>query len=171
MNAVEECNCRLQEDNMNGEFWKGLDRLVAECEIVIDRPKGSAHPHYPHVIYRMDYGYLRGTTAMDGGGIDLWRGSRQDGHVDAVICTVDLLKKDSEIKLLIGCSEEEIFDSENLIDEGFSAKDISEDNSDCFYSGTLTFSKGTRSFSVKVCDYASAGSEKLSDDKYFSIYF
>ena len=26
---------------------------------------------------------------------------------DAVICTIDLLKKDSEIKILIGCTEEE----------------------------------------------------------------
>lgn len=71
----------------------------------------------------------------------------------------------------VGCSEEEIFDAENLIDEGFSAKAISERASDCFYRGTLTFTKGKRQFSVKVCDYASAGSEKLSDDKYFNIYF
>ena len=93
---------------MNGEFWRALDKLVEECEIVIDRPKGSAHPRYPDVIYRMDYGYLRGTTAMDGGGIDLWLGTKQDRRVDAVICTVDLLKKDSEIKLLIGCTGEEM---------------------------------------------------------------
>lgn len=26
---------------------------------------------------------------------------------DAVICTIDLLKKDSEIKILIGCTDEE----------------------------------------------------------------
>ena len=44
---------------------------------------------------------------MDGGGIDVWKGTRQNPAVDAVICTVDLIKKDSEIKLLIGCTEEE----------------------------------------------------------------
>jgi inorganic pyrophosphatase len=44
---------------------------------------------------------------MDGGGIDIWRGSLSDSVCDAVVCTVDLLKKDSEIKLLIGCAEEE----------------------------------------------------------------
>ncbi|MGI6753695.1 MAG: hypothetical protein ACOX31_05240 [Eubacteriales bacterium] len=29
------------------------------------------------------------------------------GRVDAIIVTVDLLKRDSEIKILIGCSEAE----------------------------------------------------------------
>jgi len=43
---------------------------------------------------------------MDGGGIDVWIGTESDS-IDAVICTVDLLKKDSEIKLLIGCNEDE----------------------------------------------------------------
>ena len=43
---------------------------------------------------------------MDGGGIDVWLGTG-DGGVNAVICTVDLLKKDSEIKILIGCTREE----------------------------------------------------------------
>ena len=31
-----------------------------------------------------------------------------DKQVNAIICTVDLMKRDSEIKLLIGCTEEEI---------------------------------------------------------------
>ena len=45
---------------------------------------------------------------MDGGGIDLWLGSLVDKKLNAIICTVDLMKKDSEIKLLIGCSDEEM---------------------------------------------------------------
>ncbi len=43
---------------------------------------------------------------MDGTGIDIWVGSAEK-KIDAVICTVDLMKKDSEIKILIGCTEEE----------------------------------------------------------------
>lgn len=87
-------------------FWSALDRLVAEANIVIDRPKGSNHPKYKAFIYPVDYGYLENTTSMDGGGIDVWRGTNGD-VIDAIIVTVDLLKKDSEIKVLIGCSEEE----------------------------------------------------------------
>ena len=88
------------------QFWSALDTLVRQSEIVIDRPRGSAHPRYPDFIYPVDYGYLKNTASMDGGGIDVWLGTG-DGGVNAVICTVDLLKKDSEIKILIGGTREE----------------------------------------------------------------
>ena len=87
-------------------FWQDIDKLVGESKIIIDRPKGSRHPKYPDCIYPVDYGYLEGTTAMDGGGIDVWKGTNGD-YIDAIICTVDLLKRDSEVKILIGCTEEE----------------------------------------------------------------
>ncbi len=90
----------------NEEFWNALDELVNKSEIVIDRPKGSAHPKYPDFIYRVDYGYLRDTSSMDGAGIDVWVGSG-DKKIDAIMCIVDLKKRDSEIKILIGCTEEE----------------------------------------------------------------
>lgn len=90
----------------NSEFWKALDELVCKSEIVIDRPKGTPHPEFPDFIYHVDYGYLKNTTAMDGAGIDVWVGSGEK-QIDAIMCIVDLLKKDSEIKILIGCTEEE----------------------------------------------------------------
>ena len=93
---------------MNNEFWQAIDSLASSGRIVIDRPKGSRHPKYPDCIYPVDYGYLENTTSMDGGGIDVWRGSLTSNKVDSIICTVDLMKKDSEIKLLMGCTEEEM---------------------------------------------------------------
>ena len=87
-------------------FWEAVDQLVSQSEIVIDRPKGSAHPRYPDYLYPLDYGYLKDTASMDGSGIDVWVGSGKK-TVDAMVCTVDLLKKDSEMKILIGCTEEE----------------------------------------------------------------
>ena len=92
---------------MNNGFWTALDMLVAVSEIIIDRAKGSAHPRYPNFIYPLDYGYLKNTTAMDGGGIDVWCGSDAAGKIDAVMCIVDLVKRDTEIKILIGCTEEQ----------------------------------------------------------------
>ena len=89
------------------EFWLALETLVENSEVVIDRPKGSTHPKYPGFVYPVDYGYLKETSSMDGGGIDVWMGSDQKRQIDAVICTVDLMKKDSEIKILICCTEEE----------------------------------------------------------------
>lgn len=85
-------------------FWEALDELVNNSEIVIDRPKGTVHPKYPNFIYRVDYGYLRNTASMDGAGIDVWVGSGEK-KVDAIMCIVDLMKRDSEIKILIGCTE------------------------------------------------------------------
>jgi inorganic pyrophosphatase len=89
-------------------FWQHIDKLVFEAEVVIDRPAGTAHPRYPDFIYPLDYGYLRGTSAGDGGGIDVWRGSLPEGNVCGVICTVDLTKRDSEIKILLGCTPQEM---------------------------------------------------------------
>jgi len=91
----------------NDKFWTSLGKLITECEIEIDRPKGTAHPKKKEMIYPVDYGFLKGTKSPDNAGIDVFVGSMKNKVVDAVICTVDLYKKDSEIKMLIGCSEKE----------------------------------------------------------------
>lgn len=75
---------------------------------MIDRAKGTGHPRFPEHVYPVDYGYLDGTTTVDGGGIDVWVGASGDGRIGAILCSVDLLKRDAEIKLLIGCTEDEI---------------------------------------------------------------
>lgn len=91
----------------DSEFWAAIEKLVSESEIIIDRPKGSAHPKFPDFVYKVDYGYLSNTTSMDNGGIDVWVGTDQRKQIDAVMCIVDLMKRDSEIKILIGCTEPE----------------------------------------------------------------
>jgi len=98
----------MKDIMINDSFWTALEEIVSRSEIVIDRPKGSAHPRYPDMIYPLDYGYLSGTTSMDGDGIDVWAGSLPERQVNAVVCTVDLLKGDSEIKILLGCTEAEM---------------------------------------------------------------
>ena len=55
----------------------------------------------------MDYGYLDGTKSSDNEGIDVWLGTDAEQKLDAIVCTVDLVKRDSEIKLLIGCTPAE----------------------------------------------------------------
>lgn len=50
---------------------------------------------------------MANTASMDGGGIDVWVGTDDKKQIDAVMCVVDLLKRDSEIKILIGCTDEE----------------------------------------------------------------
>ncbi len=88
-------------------FWNALEELVVNSKINIDRPKGSHHPRFSNVVYEVDYGYLENTSSMDGDGIDVWIGTSSGKEIDAIMCIVDLMKKDSEIKILIGCTEEE----------------------------------------------------------------
>ncbi len=94
-------------DIYNTDFWRTLDELVRQSKIVIDRPKGTVHPEFPDFIYKVDYGYLENTSSMDGAGIDVWVGTKESKSIDAIMCIVDILKKDSEIKIPIGCTEEE----------------------------------------------------------------
>jgi inorganic pyrophosphatase len=89
------------------EFWEYLDRLVAASRLVIDRPKGSRHPRYAHITYPVDYGFLEGTTTVDGAGLDVWAGTIPQKNLNALVLTVDLFKRDVEIKLLLGCTEAE----------------------------------------------------------------
>jgi len=94
--------------NSHNEFWHYLETLIAQSEIVIDRPRDSAHPVYVDTIYPLDYGYLAGTVAADGGGIDIWLGTLDDKQVTGIVSSIDLLKKDAEVKILYGCTEDEM---------------------------------------------------------------
>jgi inorganic pyrophosphatase len=92
---------------VNENFWRVLEQLVTSSRITIDRPKGSVHPRFAEIIYPLDYGFLEETMASDKGGIDVFVGSLE-AQVTGVIMTVDLEKRDAEMKILIGCSGDEL---------------------------------------------------------------
>jgi inorganic pyrophosphatase len=92
----------------DNEFWEYLKKMVMENEIIIDRPKGTKHPKYSDMVYELDYGYIKNTKANDGNEIDVFKGSLHNKNVNTIICTIDLLKHDIEIKILIGCTISEI---------------------------------------------------------------
>jgi inorganic pyrophosphatase len=89
---------------MQDKLFDKLSQIVKESKVVIDRPKDSEHPRFPEYIYPLDYGYLDGTQSQDGGGIDVWLGSGDRSDIYGILVIVDALKKDSEIKILLGCS-------------------------------------------------------------------
>lgn len=89
-------------------FWERLKIILNESELVIDRPKGSTHPKYSKIVFPLDYGYLKNTSGGDGNEIDVWLGSLENKTLNAIACTVDVLKRDTEIKLIVGCSDHEI---------------------------------------------------------------
>ena len=93
---------------MSRDFWDYLQDLIDTSQIVIDRPKGSIHPRFPNTGYPVDYGYLKETTSIDGSGVDIWVGSIGKRKIVGVLCTVDLLKRDTEVKIIYDCTEDEI---------------------------------------------------------------
>jgi inorganic pyrophosphatase len=84
---------------IDARFWELTDALVRAHPLTIDRPRGSAHPRRPDIVYPLDYCYLEGT-----GTVDVWRGSLSEVRVSARIVTVDIAKRDAEVQLLVGCT-------------------------------------------------------------------
>ena len=99
----------------NPLFWEYLEKMVYENEIIIDRPKGSKHPKYNDMVYIVDYGYIKNTQSMDNGGIDIFVGSEPNKKINALFCIIDLVKKDSEIKILMGCTKDEEIEIYNFL--------------------------------------------------------
>ena len=89
-------------------FWQEMADLVISNPIVIDRPRDEAHPRFPDLIYPFDYGYVEGTLAADGDGIDVWIGSQEEHVLTGILCTFDTIDRDAEIKLLLGCTEDDV---------------------------------------------------------------
>ncbi len=103
---------------MNQEFWDALQQLVENSQIVLDRPKGVTHPRYNDQPYPVSYGYLAGTTAIDSGGVDIWVGSTAQKMVVGALCTVDLLKRDTELKIIYNCTDAEVKAILNFVNRG-----------------------------------------------------
>ena len=93
---------------MSGDFWADVDRLVQQHQVMVDRVANSAHPSSPQHLYPLDYGYLEGTRSNDGEGVDVWVGTLPVRQVMGVVCTVDGLKGEMEVKLLLGCTPADI---------------------------------------------------------------
>ncbi len=94
--------------SLKQDYWQALETFLQDAQIVIDRPRGQPHPRYPALIYPLDYGYLEGTTTGDGAGIDVWLGSQADRTLTGILCTVDNVKRDAEIKILAGCTPNDV---------------------------------------------------------------
>jgi inorganic pyrophosphatase len=98
-----------EKQQTDEDFWEEMTRLAASSLIVIDRAQGTAHPQHPDMIYPFDYGYIEGTSASDGGGIDVFIGSQSDHALTGILCTFDTIKRDAEIKVLLGCTMRDVW--------------------------------------------------------------
>jgi inorganic pyrophosphatase len=85
--AANDVVKRLADGQMDPHEWRLWERLIGERGIVIDRPRGEAHPLYPDMIYPYDYGHIPGKAAADGDGIDVFVGAVQTGLVGLIALT------------------------------------------------------------------------------------
>lgn len=98
----------MPNTDFDRKFWEHCDRMVSDSKLIIENMAGSAHPDFPDFIYPVDYGYLENTVSSDSECIDIWKGTSGIAETVGVIVTVDLLKRDAEVKLLYMCSEKEV---------------------------------------------------------------
>ncbi|MBR2702002.1 MAG: Inorganic pyrophosphatase [Erysipelotrichaceae bacterium] len=89
----------------NAYFWQKLDTLYLSGDLIIDRPKGTSHPSYSNLIYPVDYGHLKDIQNSEH--IACYRGSEKASAIKAMVVCADILNKDIEVKLLVGCNEKE----------------------------------------------------------------
>jgi len=92
----------------NAFFWQKLDSIYFASSIVITQPQGSMHSTFANLVYPVDYGYLNDTLSQDLLGIAIYKGKGSAYSVEAILVAADILKKDIEVKLLVGCNQEEV---------------------------------------------------------------
>ncbi len=94
--------------------WDGWEQCIAANGVTIERPRTTAHPNYPSVIYPLDYGCINDTQSTDGEPLDVFVGRGTTGLVGAIL-TTDHRQRDREIKLLYDCTPAEIYTAHGFI--------------------------------------------------------
>lgn len=100
----------MQDYYNNAYFWQKIDTLVSSSKLMIAYNEGETHKEFKNLVYPVPYGYLCDLVNDKDLGIAFFKGSRSSNRVEALILAADILKKDLEPKLLIGCTEEEEMD-------------------------------------------------------------
>ncbi len=91
----------------NAYFWQKIDTLYYSSHMELVRKKGTSHQRYKNLVYPLDYGYLTDTLTESGHGIAVFMGTSGNESVSTMVIAADILKKDVEIKLLVGCTPDE----------------------------------------------------------------
>jgi inorganic pyrophosphatase len=94
--------------------WSQWEELVREHGMTVERPAREPHPDFPEIIYPLDYGFVRETTATDGDEVDCFIGTHDTGLV-GLILTRDYRREDREVKLLVNCSAPEVYTAHGFI--------------------------------------------------------
>ncbi len=94
--------------------WGTWARCIKDNGITIERPRTTAHPDDPSIVYPVDYGYVNGTRGGDGDALDVFVGRGTTGLVGALL-TTDHQQRDREAKLLYDCTPPEVYTAHGFI--------------------------------------------------------
>lgn len=96
----------MKDYENNALFWQKLDTLYLSSDFVLKYQKDASHPDYPNLRYPCAYGFLKTLSSEKDGAIPCFKGSGE-AQVDKIIVSADILNKFLEVKVLVGCTEEE----------------------------------------------------------------
>lgn len=96
----------MSEFQNNVYFWQKIDSLVLSGDFVTLANKGDVHPDYPALIYPLRYGYLQYLNSEDMPSYRVYKGEHGSSAEALVVCA-DILSKSIDVKILIGCDEQE----------------------------------------------------------------
>ena len=94
----------------NAYFWQKVDTLFLASGFCQTRKKGDIHPVFKNLIYPTDYGYVPDTNSVSGDGVSVYAGSGDRSTITALVVAADILAKELDVKILIGCTEEQVED-------------------------------------------------------------
>ena len=94
----------------NAWFCQKFDSLCLSSGFCLTRKKGDVHPVFANLIYPTDYGYVKDTNSVSGNGVSVYAGSLSRNTITALVVAEDILAKELDVKILIGCTNEEVED-------------------------------------------------------------
>lgn len=92
----------------NAFFWQKVDTLYLSSGFRQTRKKGDVHPVFKNLIYPTDYGHVIDTKSISGEGVSVYAGSKSRSTITALVVAADILAKELDVKVLVGCTDEEV---------------------------------------------------------------
>ncbi len=97
----------MSEIENNAFFWMKIETLFLSGKLNLTKKKGEVHPVFKNLIYPTDYGHLGDTKSVSDEGVTVYAGSGDRNQITALAIAADILTKELDVKMLIGCTEEE----------------------------------------------------------------
>ncbi len=97
----------MKDYENNSYFWQKVETLFLSSGFEITRKKGDVHPVFKNLVYPTDYGHMKDTKSVSDEGVTVYAGSGNRSSISALVIAADILAKELDVKILVGCDEEE----------------------------------------------------------------